>query len=476
MKRKGVGRILALLIPLVLGLAGFFCLDGRPFLDSLFTCIQLYVLGYSDPPPNLCVELARWLAPLATVSGVFLAAGALRRAAGVWLRYLRGNSVAVYGPQEERAIFLEQLGKRGIEGQEELVPARRYILAGEEEENFRFYRTHRKALEGREVFLKCRSIPARRAEGKGLKLFCPENTASRLFWKGRGMYAISKANDHQMSIVMLGFGRLGEELLIRGLQDNLFDPQQKITYHIFGEGREFQAVHTSLSSISDPVLFHEEPWYDCPELLEEAALVLVLPQPDQLARVQALLRLSRRETVDVFASEAFPFDLLAERERLRLFLWEREACQLKTVFSDELLELSKRINLRYWHRSSGAEETQEEKERQWLALDGFLRYSNISAADYHEIRMQMLKEMGLPAKWESLSFQQAELLTELEHIRWCRYHFLNNWRFGRPENGKRKDAVNRVHVDLVPYEALTEEEKELDRENIRCLLSVALSE
>ena len=114
--------------------------------------------------------------------------------------------------------------------------------------------------------------------------------------------------------------------------------------------------------------------------------------------------------------------------------------------------------------------------RQGLALDGFLRYSNISAADYHEIRMQMLKEMGVPAKWESLSFQQAELLTQLEHIRWCRYHFLNNWRFGRPENGKRKDAVHRVHVDLVPYEDLTEEEKEMDRENIRCLLSVTLSE
>lgn len=373
-------------------------------------------------------------------------------------------------------LFLEQLGKRGVEGRDEFVPAGRYILAGEEEENVLFYRAHRKALKDKEVFLKCRSIPAPLAAENGVKLFCPEDTAARLFWKQRGMYAISRSNGHRMSIVLLGFGRLGEELLFHGLQDNIFDPGQRITYHIFGQGQEFRAVHAALDSISDPVVFHEEPWYSCPELMEEAALVLALPQPDQLAQVQGLLRLSRRKEVDVLVSEEFPFNMLEERERLRLFLWEREACRLKTVFGDELLELAKRINLRYRHLHDGVDETEEEKERQWLTLNGFLRYSNISAADYHEIRLQMLEEMGLPADWQWLSPEQTELLAQLEHIRWCRYHFLNNWRFGQPENGEKKDTVNRIHADLVPYEDLEEEEKEKDRENLRVLFSLSVSE
>lgn len=275
-----------------------------------------------------------------------------------------------------------------------------------------------------------------------------------------------------MKIVMLGFGRLGEELLTCGLQDNLFHPRQKIAYHIFGDGREFQAMHSSLNSISDPVIFHGEPWYDCPELMDEAALVLVLPQVNQLAQVQALLHLSRRKMVDVFASNAFPVDLLEDGERLRLFEWEREACGLEIVFGDILLEKAKRINLRY----SQAAETEEEKERQWAALNGFTRYSNISAADYHEIRLEMLEAMGVPAHGETLSPELLELLAELEHIRWCRYHFLNNWRPGQPEGSDRKDAINRIHADLVPYEALDDKEKEKDRENIRVLLSVTDSE
>ena len=63
-------------------------------------------------------------------------------------------------------------------------------------------------------------------------------------------------------------------------------------------------------------------------------------------------------------------------------------------------------------------------------------------------------------------------LAELEHIRWNRYHYLNNWKYGVPQNEKNKDTVKRVHKDLVPFTELTREEQEKDAENIRVLLSV----
>ena len=46
---------------------------------------------------------------------------------------------------------------------------------------------------------------------------------------------------------------------------------QHIEYHIFGDGRHFLGVHPELSAISDPVIFHGEPWYGQIPLLEEAA-------------------------------------------------------------------------------------------------------------------------------------------------------------------------------------------------------------
>ena len=117
-------------------------------------------------------------------------------------------------------------------------------------------------------------------------------------------------------------------------------------------------------------------------------------------------------------------------------------------------------------------ETAENRETEWARLDPFTRESNISAADYHQVRLEMLAALGLPASAQALPGQTLELLAELEHIRWCRYHYLHNWVWGQPEDGKRKDPVRRIHADLVPYGHLTEAEKEKDRENIRILLSV----
>ena len=72
----------------------------------------------------------------------------------------------------------------------------------------------------------------------------------------------------------------------------------------------------------------------------------------------------------------------------------------------------------------------------------------------------------------SLSPEQMELLAELEHIRWCRYHQFHNWRMGIPKNGARKDATLRIHKDLIPYDELTKEEKEKDKDNIRMTAEV----
>lgn len=101
----------------------------------------------------------------------------------------------------------------------------------------------------------------------------------------------------------------------------------------------------------------------------------------------------------------------------------------------------------------------------WAKLNSFTRYSNISAADYHAVQLLMLGN-------EALTDEKLERLAELEHIRWCRYHYLNNWTYGTPDNGKNKDAAKRVHRALLPYAELSNSEKEKDRENIRILLAL----
>lgn len=469
-----IGKASLFFVPLAFGLMGFFVVARQSFTDSLFLSISLYMMNYQDTPPNFWIELGRWTAPLASASGILLAFSVLRKRLRDYWCYRSGQSIAVYGPESEKQELLARLGRDGIDGGERLVRAQRYILLGSEEENLAFYTEHSHALAHRMVFLCSRTLPAQSVSAANLRLFCPEETAARLFWKTCDMYRLSESCHHQLQIVFVGFGRLGEELLKYGLQDNIFSPRQRIEYHIFGEGAAFRAVHRELAEIGDPIHFHGMPWYEELSMLEQAQMVIVLEQENQLSLLQSLLLATRRMKIHVFTAESTGVELLAGRERLVSFSWRREVLTPERILEDGLFERAKRINLRYASLYGGATENEETKEAEWQKLDAFTRYSNISSADYHEVRLEMLKAMGQPADPRQIPADCLELLAQLEHIRWCRYHFLNNWRQGALPAGQRKDAGQRIHTDLVPYESLSEGEKEKDRETIRVLLSVKI--
>lgn len=464
---KRILKSAVLAVPLFLGISGFLQ-AGESVSDAAFITLCMYGMGYPDPTPNLLVELARWTAPLAMASGILLVLIRVNRRLQNWFRSFRKDSVAVYGPDREEV--LAGLGKLGIDGGEDFsfIKAGSYILMGKEEENFNFYQQNRSALKGHTVYLECCFLPAQSASDPELRLFREEETAARLYWKEYCLHQQSVRCGHQMKIVFLGFGVLGEELLTCGLQDNIFHPDQKIEYHIFGDGDRFMAIHPGLLSIDDPVIFHREPWYEQPALLEEAQRVIVLSEEDQLDLVKDLLLANGQVSYHVFASGK-ELELLAGQNRLTLFYWKELARKPEYIMGDVLYDRAKRINLRYAALYGNIPENEETREQEWEKLDAFTRYSNISSADYHEVRLIMLKDMGEDAKHPAPDCM--ELLSELEHIRWCRYHYLNNWKHGVLKHG-RKDPVRRIHTDLIPYAQLTEGEKEKDRENIRTLLSL----
>lgn len=470
-KKSNIGKYLLILVPFVMGVTGFTVLDGQPVVDSLFLSMEMYFLNYSDSPPNILIEIARWTAPLMTASGVLMSISKIRGKILQLLRYYRGDSIAVYGDNIHRKEMVQALGSCGIDAGEdwEWVKAKKYLLLGNEDENFRFYGQHREAFAGHTVYLKSENLAAEGILDPHLRLFCPEETAARLYWRRNCLYETSCAHGHRLQIVFLGFGLLGEKLLEYALQDNIFDPKQRIEYHIFGDGAEFQASHRELSQMSDPVIFHAEHWYENIPLLESTDRILLLPQKGQLGMAGKLLASTTGTAFEVFTVEDDGFELLSGRERLHVVEWEKEAWNPDNVLGTEMFEHAKKLNLHYAHLYGGVEENSENMELEWGKLDGFTRYSNVSAADYHKIRVHMMKTDGWSMDAAGLSQKQMELLAELEHIRWCRYHQFHNWRMGITKNGARKDATLRIHKDLIPYDELTEEEKEKDKDNIRML-------
>lgn len=462
-----------LAVPFLLAFIGH-TLENRPILDVIYASIGAYGKGSDSTPPNVFLELVRWLGPMATAGCVLTAFTVLRRRIKSFVAYRLGKGTVVCGPAEERSRILEQAGPWGVDGSRDtFLPAREYILADSEEENFAFYRRHRERLTRSTVYLKCTSLRPQAVCDPQLVLYCPEETAARAFWKERCLFDVSAAAGHRLRIVMLGFGKLGEELLLHGLQLNLFDPGQRIEYHIFGDGDAFLGTHLQLASVRDPVIFHREPWHSALPLLEEADMLLVVGQNGQLATLQELLSCTVRPVIDVMAADPDAPILLEGSSRLRIYDMARTATDLDHIRGTLLYDRAKRINHRYAMLYSGAEDTAAAREEAWAKLNTFTRYSNISAADYHEMRLKILRSLGEKPDAAALSPQCMEYLAELEHIRWERYHYLQNWQHGTPADGN-KDAARRIHADLVPYSALTDAEKDKDRENIRVLLSVRM--
>ena len=137
------------------------------------------------------------------------------------------------------------------------------------------------------------------------------------------------------------------------------------------------------------------------------------------------------------------------------------------IKKDALYRLAKELNYKYACMYGGVETSDREKamEEEWEKLDGFTKASNIASADYHGIRVLLLQSLEKSGK----TFTEDEL-SEAEHIRWSRFHYLNYWTYGIPENGKNKDAAHKIHKCLIPYEELPKEEKDKDYEAVKLLL------
>ena len=64
-------RFLLITIPFTLGVIGFIS-AGNGTLQSIYCSLCLYGMGQKELPPNTLIEIARWIAPLAT-AGILIA-------------------------------------------------------------------------------------------------------------------------------------------------------------------------------------------------------------------------------------------------------------------------------------------------------------------------------------------------------------------------------------------------------------------
>jgi voltage-gated potassium channel Kch len=107
----------------------------------------------------------------------------------------------------------------------------------------------------------------------------------------------------------------------------------------------------------------------------------------------------------------------------------------------------------------------------WSELTEDSRNSNRAAADHIDVKLRAIgceraeaAEDGVPAF--TFTESELELLSRMEHRRWCADHWLRGWRLGPRDNGRKR------HPNLVSWEDLGEPDREKDRAQVRAIPTV----
>ena len=110
-------------------------------------------------------------------------------------------------------------------------------------------------------------------------------------------------------------------------------------------------------------------------------------------------------------------------------------------------------------------EERDHSDQQYLRLQCYRRRANRRAADHAKTKLEALGFSGPPDQMADSAGEIAariaplrEALARAEHESWSIDRMLNGWSAGSP-----RDNARRVHPNLVPYDNLSDYEKDLDR-------------
>jgi hypothetical protein len=166
-----------------------------------------------------------------------------------------------------------------------------------------------------------------------------------------------------------------------------------------------------------------------------------------------------------------------EFRNLRAFPLAERTCNRELVIQNEI-DILARANHEHYraHRErSDAGRPADASLRPWAELPEELKESNRQFVDHLTEKLNAIGYRIVPledwfAESTRLTPDEIEYLARLEHERFVRERNRDGWRLG-----PKKDITRKTHPDLVPWEELSEEIREYDRNLVRRIPDLLLS-
>lgn len=433
------------LLPLVIGTTGYI-ISGEMFSNALYAAFALYFTNPISDAYNLYIEIARWLGPLVTATAIICAIQSVWQSLRNRICLLgKKDSVSVYSDGDNSISFGKAVSAIYPGDKFKSYAQEHIIMFSSDQKNLQFYEEHRSDLLKKKVYIGIKDIEGCFLNLAGdITVFDINSSIARILWKEISLW--NKGKD-SFDLVVWGGNPLSGDIISTGLQLNLFSRNQKIRYHVIADNNIFRIRHDELKLMNDDeLLYYDSVDSNIWDVISKADIVIIsdIPDPETLQTIAV-----KAGESELYYYSPHEGDIASYFSYGNMKPFGRE----EVVFTDENIRrgglIRKAIALNdHYANLYGTE-------KNWNVLSGFLKASNVSASDFGEVLCDLKGKVS------------EEEQAELEHIRWCRFMFLNYYTFGIPENGKNRDDVKRIHKDLMAFDELDPDEKVKDLEAIR---------
>lgn len=292
-----------------------------------------------------------------------------------------------------------------------------------------------------------------------INFFHSYDCCARQYWRSRPL--CSREN----TIVIIGFGNYGRCILERAILTNIISVNQHVAYHIFGDAKEFLAMHRHLhemfslgkvSETTDSLIFHDDLWEAHHLILEQADRIIICPD-DEPEGWSIFWQLNRYYKI------CGHIDLHSNRKApgVSYFGTNEEIYTPNQIMRTALNKAAITINEIF--RKSVSYPTLS-----WNDLDDFHRESKIAAADHLLMKIRILLKDESITDFTAETAREAyheycrtitdesvkDMYRRLDHLRWLRFYTFYNWSYG-----PFRHDIERQHPMLCPYRELTAEQK-----------------
>ncbi len=437
-------------IPFLLGVLGYHTIEHIPFWEAVYASAALYFVNPVMDNNNMIIMAAKLTALLISATIIIQVAQNLSLLLKNKLKVLNPETSVIYtnieqGFQLAKSINNGIVSQNGPEDSAENVNTH-FIAFKDDMDNLRFYFRNEEKLKTCRVFIQLNQIEPSLLQPylkTNVRVYSISDLIARDYWDKNGLF-VNQLTDYQYKVAIVGFGSIGRAVFKKGFLNNLYSLDQHVEYHLWGISildKEF--LDTLNTGNDDVVISHTSTFHPIINDLRSMDRIILIDEDLEL--LQYIILELPKVDIHFYNNEVINIEKIICSERVKSFGDLGQVLHVNMIEDESYFRMGKLLNYDYYLRENDNKINEIEEdlvEREWNNLSGFHRESNLARADHFSVEND-LRSTGI----------DDETIRELEHIRWCRFHYFNHWKYG-----EKKDSELKTHPLLVPY-------KEIDKSN-----------